>query len=163
MKKPSFLTAMKDDMNKSLISAAVMTLFFALSSAAYAETFDFETYVTNFDYAARKEMKMSSAELIEAVKSGTAVLVDIRFKEEHQVWNFGFGMKIPLNELPARLAEIPKDKIIVTACPHNDRANIARLYLLSKGYKAKYLEDGLLSLAEALRGDAAKKMAESVK
>ena len=101
-------------MKTNFISALLLTLFLTISSVACAETFDFDTYVKNFDYAARKEMKMSSAELIEAVKSGTAVLVDIRFKEEQQVWSFGFGMKIPLNELPTRLAELPKDKIIVT-------------------------------------------------
>jgi rhodanese-related sulfurtransferase len=64
-------------------------------------------------------------------------------------------LKIPLNELPGRLDELPKDKIIVTACPHKDRAIIAMTYLRSKGIKARYLTDGLIGLAENLRGDSA--------
>lgn len=84
-----------------------------------------------------------------------AVLVDIRFKEEQQTWGPYFGLKIPLSELPSRLNELPKDKIIVTACPHKDRAIIAMSYLRSKGIPARYLSDGLIGLAENLRGDAA--------
>jgi rhodanese-related sulfurtransferase len=61
-----------------------------------------------------------------------------------------------LNELPARLSELPKDKIIVTACPHIDRSNIAMVYLSTKGYNACYLVGGLVGLAELLRGDEAR-------
>jgi rhodanese-related sulfurtransferase len=91
-----------------------------------------------------------------------AVLVDIRFPEETKAWKMGFGLFIPLNELPKRLAELPKDKIIVTACPHKDRSAIAMTYLRTKGYKAKYLTDGLIGLAENLRGDNAKDFLEDL-
>ncbi|MCW8860561.1 MAG: rhodanese-like domain-containing protein, partial [Deltaproteobacteria bacterium] len=60
------------------------------------------------------------------------------------------------NELPARLDELPKDKIIITACPHKDRAIIAMPYLRSKGIPARYLTDGLIGLAENSRRDSAK-------
>ena len=63
-----------------------------------------------------------------------AVLVDIRFPDEQQAWGTSFALKIPLNELPDRLNELPKDKIIVTACPHIDRSNIAMVYLRTQGY-----------------------------
>ena len=89
------------------------------------------------------------------LEDGKAVLVDIRFKEEQQVWGPSFALKIPLNELPARLDELPKNKIIVTACPHKDRAAIAMTYLRSKVIPARYLTDGLIGLAENLRGDKA--------
>ncbi|RLB64467.1 MAG: rhodanese-like domain-containing protein [Deltaproteobacteria bacterium] len=93
--------------------------------------------------------------MLDLLEDGKAVLVDIRFKEEQQAWGPNFGLKIPLSELPARLNELPKDKIIVTACPHKDRAIIAMSYLRSKGIPARYLSDGLIGLAENLRGDAA--------
>lgn len=41
-----------------------------------------------------------------------------------------------MNELPSRLDELDKDKIIVTACPHKDRAILAMAYLRTKGYRA---------------------------
>ncbi len=61
-----------------------------------------------------------------------------------------------MNELPKRIKELPKNKIIVVACPHKDRSAIAMAFLRSKGYDAKYLSDGLIGLAEYLRGERAK-------
>jgi rhodanese-related sulfurtransferase len=101
-------------------------------------------------------MKASSKQTIDLLEDGKAVLVDIRFPEEQQAWGTGFGLKIPLNELPKRLQELPKDKIIITACPHKDRATIAMVYLRTQGFEARYLSDGLIGLAENLRGEDAK-------
>ncbi len=136
------------------ITLTVTVLLF-LSSLALASDKMLESYVANFDYASRLEMKASSKKLIDLLEDGKAVLVDIRFKEEQQVWGPSFALNIPLNELPDRLNELPKDKIIVTACPHKDRAIIAMTYLRSKGIPARYLTDGLIGLAENLRGDKA--------
>lgn len=121
-----------------------------------ASPMSYDEYLTNFDYKARKHMKINSKELIALLVADQAVLVDIRFKEEPGAWRMGIGVYIPLNELPARYKELPKDKIIVTACPHKDRSNIAAQYLRLKGYDAKYLTDGLIGMAENLRGDKAK-------
>jgi rhodanese-related sulfurtransferase len=128
---------------------------FLLSSPAFANDETLQNYINNFDYDTRLEMKASSKQLIDLLEDGKAVLVDIRFKEEQKAWGPSFSLKIPLNELPARLNELPKNKIIVTACPHKDRAIIAMTYLRSKGIPAKYLTDGLIGLSENLRGDAA--------
>jgi len=116
----------------------------------------FDTYLKGFDYQARKDMKIKIPQMLALLTSQKAQLIDIRFKEEYQAWHLEGSMNIPLNELPSRLNELDKDKLIITACPHNDRANIARLYLSLHGYKAKYLSDGLLKTMEALRGDNAK-------
>jgi len=123
----------------------------------------FESYLKSFDYEARKEMKIGSVEMTAMVEEGEAVLIDIRFPEEYEAWHMGFSKNIPLNELPSRLNELPKDKLIITACPHNDRANIARMFLVTKGYNAKYLNDGLLKTADFLRGDNAKEFIDEYK
>lgn len=119
--------------------------------------------MTSFDYEERSNMKATSRDVIQWLLEGKAVLVDIRFKEEQALWSFDFAKKIPLPELPARLNELPKDKIIVTACPHNDRANLARVYLVTQGYNAKYLTDGMRVLMDLLRGDNAKAVYEALK
>lgn len=131
-----------------------LAILFTASTALSAQTFD--EYLSGFDYAERQVMKIKSAEAMKLYVSGEAVFVDIRFREEHALWNFPFMKSIPLNELPARLGEIDRSKTIITVCPHYDRAEIARLYLTMKGYKSRYLNDGLLGLAEYLRGDNAK-------
>jgi len=128
----------------------------------YSSDTQLEKYITTFDYAARKEMKMDSKGLIKLLQQGKAQLIDIRFPEEYLAWKVGPSTNIPLNELPKRISEIDKNKIIVTACPHKDRATIAMVYLRSKGIKAKYLTDGLIGLAENLRGDNAKEFIEAV-
>lgn len=132
----------------------ILVLFFLPATGLTSDN-NLESYIKNFDYDARIEMKTSSKKLIDLLEDGKAVLVDIRYKEEQQTWGPSFALKIPLSELPGRLNELPKDKIIVTACPHKDRAIIAMTYLRSKGISARYLTDGLIGLAENLRGDSA--------
>ena len=142
-----------------------IAIYFALlllccATIASAQESAFDSLLTKFDYETRADMKIDSKRLITLLAEKKAVLVDIRFPEETKAWKMGFGLYIPLNELPKRLAELPKDKIIVTACPHKDRSSIAMAYLRTKGYKAKYLTDGLIGLAENLRGDNAKDFLE---
>lgn len=152
-------------MQRFVLTALLIVLALSLRPAAlYAADSEFETFLGSFDYDLRDEMKADSKELVSLLLSNKGILVDIRFPEEVATWRMGFGMAIPLNELPRRLQELPKDKIIVTACPHKDRSAIAMAYLRSKGYDAKYLTDGLLGLAEQLRGERAKDfMAELAK
>ncbi len=118
-----------------------------------APLFTLEQYLLDFDYAERRDMKIGSKELLKLLKEKKAVLVDIRFQEEYTAWRMGFGLHIPLNELPKRLKELDRTKLVVTACPHKDRSALAMAYLKTQGFDVKYLEDGLLGLAELLRGD----------
>ena len=140
----------------------IVVLFFGLCMPAYASDNQLETYISSFDYEARKDMKMDSKGLIKLLKESKAQLIDIRFPEEYSAWRVGPSKNIPLNELPNRLPEIDMKKIVVTACPHKDRATIAMVYLRSKGIKAKYLTDGLIGLAENLRGDNAKEFIDAL-
>lgn len=124
---------------------------------------DLGEYLKKFDMKERSNMKAKVTDLLVMVEEGKAVLIDIRSREEFASWSMGFAKNIPLNELPNRLDELPKDKLIITACPHNDRSNLARIYLVSKGYNAKYLNDGLLKVADFLRGDNAVDFQEELK
>ena len=132
-----------------------MLLVFSCTSV-FGEELPFGQYLSEFDYFARKEMKIDSEALVKGIKEGEIQLIDIRFKEEFEAWRMGFAINIPLNELPARVKDLPKDKLIVTACPHMDRAILAMAYLRTQGIDSKYLTDGLVGLAEYLRGDQAR-------
>ena len=46
-----------------------------------------------------------------------------------------FGIHIPLNELPDRLEEIPRDKLVCIVCPGKVRAVMAMCYLVSEGFE----------------------------
>jgi len=142
-------------MKKLLIG---MVLFCSL---LYSDSFD--DYLKSFDYEAIKDMKIKTVEMLNMLEDGTAQVIDIRFPEEFEAWHIGFAKNIPLNELPDRLAELDKSKLIITACPHNDRANIARMFLMLKGYKVRYLSDGLLTVTDYLKGANAKEFMQEYK
>ena len=124
---------------------------------------EFDNYLNTFDYEERSNMKIKMVEMLNLVEENKAQVIDIRFKEEYEVWHLNFTKNIPLNELPKRLAELDKNRLIVTVCPHNDRANIARMYLKLQGYNVRYLSDGLLKAVDYLRGDNAKEFLEEYK
>ncbi len=128
---------------------------FCLSVSVQSEDL-LDKYVSSFDYEARKTMKVSSEDLLELLINQKVVLLDIRFEEEQKAWAMPFAVFMPLPELPVRYTELDKNIPIVTACPDKDRSIMAMMYLKSKGYEVQYLKDGLLGLAELLRGDKAR-------
>jgi len=124
---------------------------------------DFDTYLRDFDYDVRLAMKIGLDEMLDLYAKGEIQLIDIRFREEHAAWSVNMGQHIPLGELPDRLNELDRSKTIVTMCPHYDRAEVARLYLTMKGFKARYFTAGMLKLVDYLRGDKARDYFASLK
>ena len=104
----------------------------------------------------QKELRIDLETFIEKFNNGEAVLVDIRMPFEKKVWNLPFAIDIDAESLKEKYTELPKDKLIVTACPGNNRSPFAAMFLIDKGYNAKYLEEGLLKLMDRLRGGKAK-------
>ncbi len=147
-------------MKKTVLLTLLSGLLFSISLEAQTKTSAYDAYLSSFTYKERKEMKINSVELTVMLEEGSAQLVDIRFKEEFEAWHMGAAINIPLNELPQRLNELDKNKMIVTACPHKDRAIMARTFLKLKGFNTRYLTDGLTGLAEYWRGDNAREFIE---
>ncbi len=88
----------------------------------------------NFEYWSTGQHKIEPAVFFEKWAKGEAVLLDVRAPEEREFLRFPFALEIPINELPARLNEIPRDKLVVTFCSGGDRANVAFAYLHAQGY-----------------------------
>ena len=141
----------------------LLVILSGISLYAQSQAITYASYLNAFTYEERKEMKIDSVELTVMLEEGTAQLIDIRFKEEFEAWKMGSAINIPLNELPKRLGELDKKKLIVTAYPHKDRAIMARTFLKLKGFNTRYLTDGLTGLAEYLRGDSAKEFIQELK
>ena len=100
---------------------------------------------------ALSSVKIGAKEFYELYKSGKAVLVDVRLKEESDFIGISGSLKIPLSELPERLSETPKDKLVATFCPGKIRSSFACAFLRLKGYDAKVLNAGLDDLSALLR------------
>lgn len=114
-----------------------------------------DSYIRSLNMKTIVSAKVEADSFIEMYNKGEAILLDVRYGFEHKVWSLPFTCNIPLNELPDRLSELPKDKIIVCACPEACRSNIAKQYLATKGFDAKILTCGLLKLMERLKGGKA--------
>ncbi len=68
-------------------------------------------------------------------------ILDVRNAEEVQELGiFKNTVNIPLDEIPKRLAEIPKDKRIFIHCSTGARAELASRELKKNGFDAKYLQ-----------------------
>jgi glyoxylase-like metal-dependent hydrolase (beta-lactamase superfamily II)/rhodanese-related sulfurtransferase len=72
-------------------------------------------------------------------------LLDVREPDEFNQWNIEGSKNIPLGKLayPESLAVIPKDRKIVTICPHGNRSTIGKYILERYGYNVSSLEGGL--------------------
>ncbi|MCX8030826.1 MAG: hypothetical protein N3A59_04505 [Thermodesulfovibrionales bacterium] len=111
-----------------------------------------DDYIRGLDMASIMAQRVNTDQLIELINKKEAILLDVRYPFENNIWDFKISKLIPLNELPDRLDEIPMDKIIVCACPIEVRSNIACQYLIQKGFNAKYLIGGFLALVDRLKG-----------
>jgi len=83
--------------------------------------------------------------LIQKVKDGTVVVLDVRPAEEFQAGHLPRAISIPLDELEQRLSELPKDQEIVAYCrgPYCVLAIRAVEILREKGFHAFRMEDGV--------------------
>src|ERR671938_1452774 len=83
-------------------------------------------------------------ELIERMRSGDVVLVDVRPSEEFEAGHIEGAHSIPLEELEDRLAELPADREVVAYCrgPLCAFAPEAVRRLRAAGRQARRLEDG---------------------
>jgi rhodanese-related sulfurtransferase len=111
-----------------------------------------ENYIRSLDMKAIVEAKLDVDSFVALYNKGNTILLDVRYAFEHKTWKLPFTINIPLNELPDRLTELPKDKIIVCACPEVCRSNIAKQYLSVNGFDSRILVPGLLKLMERLKG-----------
>jgi len=99
-----------------------------------------EQVLKNFtlDFFGKGKHKVSPAAFFELED---VVLLDVRSKEEVASLSFGLALhdnvqclNIPINDVPDRLNDIPKDKPIGVFCPASVRSAIVYSFLLSKGF-----------------------------
>jgi rhodanese-related sulfurtransferase len=77
------------------------------------------------------------------VSGGAAVLLDVRGQAEWNRDHVDGALHIPLSRLKRRLAELPRDTTLITACRSGHRSAIAARMLARAGYHAVNLRGGL--------------------
>ena len=90
--------------------------------------------------ASAREISVDQA--YELYQAGSFVL-DVRTQEEWDEYHAPNTTLIPLDELEARISELPKDQDIVVVCRSGNRSQQARDILLNAGFSATSMAGGL--------------------
>ena len=90
--------------------------------------------------------QLTRAELLDRVRAGTATVIDVRPAPEFAAGHIPGAVSIPLEELEARLAELPDGAEVVAYCRGTNcvLAHDAVRLLTARGWAARRLMDGML-------------------
>jgi rhodanese-related sulfurtransferase len=91
--------------------------------------------------------QLTRQELLDRVRAGTATVIDVRPAEEYAAGHIPGAVSLPLDELQARLAELPDGAEIVAYCRGANcvLAHDAVRLLAARGRAARRLADGMLA------------------
>lgn len=84
-------------------------------------------------------------DILARARSGEVLVLDVRPAEEYAAGHLPHAQSIPVGELTKRLAEIPRDIVVVAYCrgPFCFMAQDAVQLLRSRGYRALHLPEGV--------------------
>jgi len=114
----------------------------------------FDKLLKNFDleFFGKARHKISIEKALELTLGNKALIIDVRTEEELDYVCFDFMRNIPVSKISERLADIPRDKIVIVFCSSVIRAPIVYAYLRVNGYKdVKILTAGLSEMAGYLK------------
>ncbi len=123
----------------------VVALLVALRGLARSRLADVDQVVRDYFVARDALEPIGRSELLERAGKGDVVILDVRPHEEFLAGHIPGALSVPLEELDAALARLPKRKQVVAYCrgPYCVLAPQAVERLRSKGFKARRLDDGM--------------------
>ena len=84
------------------------------------------------------------AEALELTNAG-AKWLDVRFESEHEEVHINNSLHIPLNLLRTQIKKLDPDNQYIIYCDSGARSSAAAFLMTERGYKALYLDGGLIS------------------
>ena len=126
----------------ALAGEEALGVWLALRDASVARLAEVERAAR--DYLGDDVETIDRAELVERLRRGDVVLVDVRPTEEFEAGHIEGARSIPIAELQDRLAELPADREVVAYCrgPFCAYAHQAVRTLQSAGRSARRMEEG---------------------
>jgi rhodanese-related sulfurtransferase/DNA-binding transcriptional ArsR family regulator len=93
-----------------------------------------------------QEVEVDREELLERARAGEVVVLDVRPAEEYAAGHIPGALSIPVDELAARIAELPQETEVVAYCrgAYCVLAHDAVRLLRERGRRALRLMDGML-------------------
>jgi rhodanese-related sulfurtransferase len=129
-----------------LADTAVCDFFHSMRGLAESRLAEIER-ITRAFFIAREELEpVDRVRLLERVRSGELVVLDVRPPEEYRAGHIPGAISMPLATLKERLRELPDDREIVAYCrgPYCVMSIDAVELLRAHGFRALRLEDGVL-------------------
>ena len=128
-----------------LADESVFRMWQALRTVGEAQLAEIDRVVQSFLQDRSGLQPIDAHELLKLLSDGQIVLLDVRPAEEYEASHLPQARSIPVEELEARLAELPADKEIVAYCrgPYCVFADEAVALLRARGYQARRLAEGL--------------------
>lgn len=90
------------------------------------------------------------AQVPDPMPEGVTVL-DVREPVEWQHGHIEGAVHVPLQQLPGRVEELPRDQQLLVVCKVGGRSSQATAFLQEKGFEAVNLAGGMLDWADAGR------------
>ena len=120
----------------------VLELWLSLRAVAAARVSEVERAAR--DYLGEEVEAIGREELVSRLGSGEILVLDVRPRVEFAAGHIQGARSVPLDELEARLAELPEDAEVVAYCrgPYCVYAHEAVRRLRAAGRRARRLEDG---------------------
>lgn len=91
---------------------------------------------------------VSASDAARRVRAGEAILLDVREPYELQRARVDGALHIPMRQVPARLAELPKGKPILILCHHGGRSQAVADWLAPQGYDVANVAGGIAAWAD---------------
>ncbi len=141
LKKARLVTGRRDGLYViySLSGEDVVELLDKLNRVADEHIKELEELATEF-FGERDGLEaVDHHTLLERIKDGTAVLIDVRPEEEYDAGHLPGALSIPVDELEAHIESLPTDRTIVAYCrgPYCAWSAEAVNQLRARGYDAR--------------------------
>jgi len=129
----------------SLTSNSAIRLWLALRDFGLEEIPDAREMMREYAHEDVSLEQVVGEDFMEMVRAGEALLLDVRPASEFEAGHLPLAWSIPLDELEARLSELPRDKIILTyrRSPFCIGSIKAVKLLQKAGFRAKRLREGV--------------------
>ena len=129
-----------------IADAEVRRFFLSLRTLAEARLAEVEQVTRQYLEARGAMEAVASEELLRRVRSGEVTVLDVRPAQEYQAAHLPGALSIPVGQLEARLAELPRDREVVAYCrgPYCVMAIEAVELLRRKGFRAHRMEQGVV-------------------
>ncbi len=141
LKNARLVTGQRDGLHViySLSGEDVVELLDQLNQVAGEHIKELEVLATEFFEERDGLEAVDHHTLLERIKDGTAVLIDVRPKVEYNAGHLPEAVSIPIDELEAHIERLPTDRTIVAYCrgPYCAWSADAVKQLRARGYDAR--------------------------